>query len=87
MSQCIDVDVTIEGHGSIILFRLHTETAREWVDENVQEPIWFGDALACESSYADNLAAGMAEGGLTLGDGDAFVFNHEGGDDADQIID
>lgn len=79
MNQCIDVDVTIEGHGSIILFHLHTATARDWVDEHVPEPLWFADALACESRFAENLAAGMAEDGLTLGDGDGSMFDYAGG--------
>ena len=44
-------DVTIENHGSIILFRLHTDSARDWVDANVSEDHqMFGGALAAATN-------------------------------------
>ena len=60
-------DVTVEGHGNIYLFRLHTDTAREWVNENVSEDRqMFGGALAVEHRYASELAAGMSADGLAV---------------------
>ncbi len=59
-------DVTVENHGSIILFRLHTQAARDWVEANVHEPIWFGNALACEPRCAHALAGGMDSEGLVV---------------------
>jgi hypothetical protein len=61
------VDVTVENHGTIFLFRLHTDQARTWVEENVQDDAqYFGGALAVEGGYARNLAEGMLCEGLEV---------------------
>jgi hypothetical protein len=59
-------DVTVANHGSIFLFRLRTAEARQWVDANVADPLWFGGALACEANHAGDLAAGMINDGLNV---------------------
>ena len=60
-------DVSIENHGSLILFRLLTPAATDFVDENVSEDAQFlGNALAVEPRYAQNLAEGMIEAGLAV---------------------
>jgi hypothetical protein len=60
-------DISIENHGTIFLFRLNTPAAAEWVSQNVQEDAqFFGDALAVEHRYAQDLAAGMQADGLVL---------------------
>ena len=58
------LDVEISNQGTIFLFFLISQEAREWVQENVAEPLWFGNALACEARYAPELAYGMITGGL-----------------------
>jgi hypothetical protein len=60
------VDVNVENHGSIFLFRLNTQAARDWVAEHVPEPMWFGGALACAANYAWDLGQGMLSDGLIL---------------------
>ena len=59
-------DVRYESHGSLCLFRLLTDAARNWVEENVNEPNYFGNALVCEPRYAYDLVTGMREGGLRV---------------------
>jgi hypothetical protein len=60
-------DFSIENHGSILLFRMNTSAASEWVSENVQsEAQFFGDALVVEHRYALDLATGMSEAGLVI---------------------
>jgi hypothetical protein len=60
-------DISIENYGSIILFRMNTTAAFAWVIENVQqEAQFFGDALAVEHRYAQNLVVGMRADGLVL---------------------
>jgi hypothetical protein len=61
------VDVSVENHGSVFLFRLHTSAAREWVNDNVaSDAMFFGDALAVEHRFAASVAAGMIQGGLEV---------------------
>jgi len=60
-------DVSIENHGSIILFRLLTPAAINFADENVQDGAqYFGNALAVEPRYAQDLAEGMIDVGLAV---------------------
>lgn len=61
------VDVEITNHGSIFLFQPLTDSAREWIEENVSEDAqWFGGALAVEHGYAADLAIGMQGDGLVV---------------------
>ncbi len=60
-------DVTVQNHGSIFLFVPETDSAREWLTENVGgEAQYFGDALVVEPRYAADLAEGMQADGLVL---------------------
>lgn len=60
-------DVTIENHGSIFLFHLHTDAAEEWVETHVPgDAMFFGGALAVEHRYAEDLAGGMLDDGLEV---------------------
>jgi len=62
-----NLDVTVECHGSLYLFELHTADARAWVDYNVsRDATYYGDALVVEWRYARDLAHGMTEDGLTV---------------------
>lgn len=66
------VDVTVENHGSLFRFNLHTDAAREWVDENVQIPDYMrmgpgsGASFHCEHRYAEAIAHGMRDAGLEV---------------------
>lgn len=61
-------DFSVENHGTLFLFRLHTEAAREWVEGRVPEDAqFFGGALVVEHRYAPALAEGMLEDGLAVG--------------------
>ncbi len=63
------VDVAIENHGSIFVFSLNTDDAREWVEEFVDVPSHMrpsGSTLHVEHGHAETLAAGMAAAGLTV---------------------
>ena len=59
-------DVTVENHGTVMLFVPQTEKGREWIVEHGSSPVWFGGALACEPRYAIDLAQGMLDDGLEV---------------------
>jgi hypothetical protein len=60
-----ETDVAISGSGTIYLFYLLTEAARDWVDGHVSEDRqMFGTALAVEHRYVADLAQGMRADGL-----------------------
>jgi hypothetical protein len=60
-----ETDVAISGSGTIYLFHLLTEAARDWVDGHVSEDRQvFGTALAVEHRYVADLAQGMRADGL-----------------------
>lgn len=63
------VDVEIENQGSIFVFTLNTDEAREWVEEFVEVPSHMqpsGSVLYVEHNHADTLAAGMVAAGLAV---------------------
>lgn len=62
------VDIRIEDHGSIILFRALTPEAREWINEHVQPEgwQWLGNGLSVEPRYVDDLRSGMIDDCLVV---------------------
>jgi hypothetical protein len=63
------LDIRIECHGSIDLFRPLTRAGREWLAANTPEDsehLYWGPALAVEPRYALNLINGMTNDGLIL---------------------
>lgn len=60
------VDVLVENHGSIFVFQPLTQAGRDWIAENIPEPVWFGGGLCVEHRYAGDIAAGMQADGLVL---------------------
>ncbi len=58
-------DISVENHGSLFLFRPHTDEGREWLEENTDGQ-WFGEALVVEHRYAEGLAQGMLDDGLRV---------------------
>lgn len=62
-----ETDVTVEGGGSIFLFRPHTDAARDWIEQHVQDDAqWIGGGLVVEHRYAHDLADGMLQDGLNV---------------------
>lgn len=62
-----DIDVVVTNHGSVFLFDLRTEAAREWVEANVhEERSYLGTALAVEHRFARDLARVMRDDGLNI---------------------
>jgi hypothetical protein len=63
-----EVDILIEGGGSIYIFRPLSDFARSWIEENVSRDGFHPDwpTLVVEHRYAGNLAAGMQGDGLVL---------------------
>jgi hypothetical protein len=60
-------DVEVENHGSIVLVRLCSAEARDFVKTFVSEEAqFFGDALVVEPRYVEDLTAGMIEHGLVV---------------------
>ena len=62
------MDVSVKNEGTIWLFRPITDKAVEWREENVGEHQDWCGALVCEHRYAPDLAAGMQDSGLILGE-------------------
>ena len=61
------IDVNVENHGTMFLFRLETEQAKTWVEENTGDDTnWFAGALVVEARYARDLAKGMLRDGLVV---------------------
>ena len=62
------VDLQVENHGSIFLFRPLTDEGRVWLDENTETEgwQWLGGALAVEHRYAADLAYGAQADGLEV---------------------
>lgn len=60
------MDIIAENHGTIWLFRPQSAEGREWIEEHVADPMWFGHALAVEHRYALPLADGMLGDGLAV---------------------
>lgn len=61
-------DVLVENHGTLWLFNLLTDSAREWVDSNVEVPdyMWRCGGFCCEHRCGPSLVEGMREEGLTV---------------------
>jgi len=64
-----DVMVSTDSPGSF-MFTLHTDEAREWVDENVDVPdyLWFGNNgfAVFDTGLAANITGGMLRDGLLV---------------------
>jgi hypothetical protein len=70
--QSPTADFRLTYHGTITTITPLTERCREWVEENVEIEPWrrFGNAIAVEPRYVQQLAEAMIEGGLVIeGDG------------------
>jgi hypothetical protein len=55
--------LSIENHGSVVLFRPLTDAMNVWLREHTDPAAsWFGGALAVEPRYAEDLLRAIREG-------------------------
>lgn len=62
-------DVTVEDQGSLVLFKIESQEAQEWVDDNIDVPdfAWLGgQQFVVEHRFADNLIAGLQDAGFEV---------------------
>ncbi len=62
-------DVDIYHDSSVVLFTLNTDSAREWVEENVHLESWQWagtKSFAVDTRFAKDLADGMVAAGLDI---------------------
>jgi hypothetical protein len=59
-------DFSVTDHGTLVAISPLTDTAREWIDENVVSEgwQWMGGSLFVEHRYAEDLVSGMVDAGL-----------------------
>lgn len=62
------VDVYVGNEGSVFTFQPATDTARQWIDENVEAEgwQWLGNTLVVDHRFAQDLAQGMIDAGLVV---------------------
>ena len=63
-------DFRITYHGTVTTITPLSEPCREWLDENVEIEPWqrFGQSIAVEPRYVEQLATAMVEAGLDYED-------------------
>jgi hypothetical protein len=61
-------DFRVTYHGTVTTITPLTDACREWVEENVEIEPWqrFGNAIAVEPRYVEQLAEVMMEEGLVM---------------------
>ena len=67
--QIVQPDITVDNQGTLFVFHIHTDRAKEWVEQHVQieDHMWLGDkAFACEHRYAPAIAEGMQNDDLIV---------------------
>jgi len=66
------VDFRVTYHGTVTTITPLTDRCREWVEINVEIEPWqrFGNAIAVEPRYVEQLAEAMIEEGLVMEDDD-----------------
>lgn len=61
-----DYDFQLIDEGTIVLLFPFTNRANEWLSENVLDPLMFGNALAIEPRYANDIVNGLIDDDLTI---------------------
>lgn len=60
-------DFSVENHGSIVLLRPLTPAAEAWIEEHIPDDAQtFGNAIAVEPRYIQDIINGIVADGLTL---------------------
>ena len=63
------IDLNIESHGSVVLFRALSSQAQDWMDMHLPLEVIrndFGGAYAVEAGYAPAIANGAIRDGLVI---------------------
>jgi hypothetical protein len=63
----VTLDVEVANHGSIWTFTPLTLGAKQWIDDNVEDPMWFGDSLVVEHRFVQELIEGLQLDGIEVG--------------------
>lgn len=58
-------DFSVRNEGTLVMIALHSDAAKSWWAEHVQDCQSFGGAYAVEHRYAGNIIQGMLDAGLT----------------------
>ena len=66
MSRKPRIDATVENHGTIFTFHLHTKAAKAWWREHVEHGPHLGCLPVVEHRYARDIAEGMLDAGLII---------------------
>lgn len=66
VSEHRKVDVTITNHGTIFLFQLHSDAAREWWEANCPDGESWAGAQVVEHRFARDIAQGLLDDGLEV---------------------
>lgn len=62
------MDFTIENCASVILLRPLTPVAKQWLTDHMPDDAqYFGDAVAIEPRYLEDVVDGLTNDGLTVG--------------------
>lgn len=62
------MDFTIENCASVILLRPLTPAAKQWLTDHMPDDAqYFGDAVAIEPRYLEDVVDGLTNDGLTVG--------------------
>ena len=61
------VQIVVENHGSVFLFRPTTAEAMRHLNENCRDSHWFGGAMVVQPIYVDTLVEKLGEDGFSLG--------------------
>jgi hypothetical protein len=63
------IDVNVSNQGTVFLFTLNTQAAKDWVKEHLQLASWQwtgNRSFAVDHHYAENLCHGMRGDGLVV---------------------
>ena len=67
MSNAADVDFSLYNHGSVFTLVPRSNEAIEWADENLSHAMRFGQGIAIEARFVDDIVEFIQADGLTLG--------------------
>lgn len=59
-------DFVVRNHGSVFLFQPCTARAKQWIEDQVVDPQYFGQSLAVDARYAFDLADGIFDEGFRI---------------------
>ncbi|MCH7892450.1 MAG: hypothetical protein IH921_13195 [Gemmatimonadetes bacterium] len=66
LAAVIAEPVQSRSDGTLVLVRPETDAATAWLNENVDECVWFAGALVVEPRYVEGLLLGMADEGFMV---------------------